>query len=61
MSRDDARLEDTLLGSTLKAVSFSLLPRPKTLLLPREPDPAIGKKEDDGPSLGRGSDRPLPG
>ena len=27
----------------------------------REPDPAIGKKEDDGPSLGRGSDPPLAG
>ena len=52
-----------MLGSTLKAVSFSLLLRPQIVLLPCEPDPAIGKtKTMDSPSdaevIGRSLDEP---
>src|SRR5216683_36094 len=63
MSRDDARLEDTAAGLDAQGGSFSLLPRPKIVLLPREPDPATGKRKTmDSPSdaevIGRSVDEP---
>ena len=47
--------------STLKAVSFVLLRRPRIVFAAPRTRPGDREKEDDGLSLGRGSDPPLAG
>ena len=61
MSRDDARLEDTAAGLDAQGGQLSPSPAAKDSFAAPRTRPGDREKEDDGLSLGRGSDRPLAG